>query len=56
MGIGLWKYADTSALSPSSRISTWPSVCIRFGKNAGSISASHGFTSGKAAAIPPDSV
>ena len=31
-------------------------VCMSFGKNAGSISASHGLTSAKRAAMPPDSV
>ena len=37
-------------------MSTWCSECIRFGKNAGSTSASHFFTAGNVSAMPPDSV
>ena len=53
--IGLWKYAATVASSPSTWLSTWPSVCIRRGK-IGSISASQGLTSAYAAAMPPVAV
>ncbi len=56
MGIGLWKYAVARRRVAVDATSTWPRECIRLGKNAGSTSASHGFTAGYVSAMPPDSV